>query len=74
MKFFVNIFGKYYREDRLRNYSFCLHLYCIKWSILFVRGNDNTTLCKGYAKLSWRHPKDLKYTAVIAQNHKQGHH
>jgi len=61
----------YYCKDGLNNYSFCLRPYCIKLSILFGWGSDNKMLYMSNAKLSWRHLKDLKYTAVIAQNSKQ---
>ncbi len=43
---------------------------CIKQSIIFGWGGDNKILFISNAKLSWHYLKDLKYTAVIAQNHK----
>jgi len=45
--------------------------FIVKRSVLFGQESDNKTLCMSYAKPSWRHPKELKYTAVIAQNQKQ---
>jgi hypothetical protein len=60
-----------YRKGRLNKHSFCLYQYCLKWSILFGRGSDNKMLCMSNAKPSWCHLKDLKYMAVIAQNHNQ---
>jgi hypothetical protein len=32
---------------------------------------EKKTLCINDAKQSWRHPKELKYMAVIAHNQKQ---
>ncbi len=38
--------------------------------VFFGQRSDNQTLCVSAAKISQRHPKELKYTAVFAQNHK----
>jgi len=39
------------------------------WSVLLGQGSINKMLCIGNTKRRWCHPKELKYTAVIAQNH-----
>jgi len=52
-------------------YSLSVYVSIVKRTIVFGWGCDNKTLCISNTKLKGCHLKYMKYTAVIAQNHKQ---